>query len=525
MNIQGSALGLLFFLVLSGILSAQDDDKFKDKGLVINIDLDKSERLYGNNFGFPIDHVVKPILESDTALLSIFDQLEPSLMRFPAGPLANFMTFSEEGLRIDPSYRDIIRDSVELKRMEVLSNIYAAYDSLFTGLLAYLAEKHINLQFVANLYSADTSSFRNAIKLIKENQVNLVGVEMGYGLYQKAYKDKFEKPEDYVEKASAYDLILSEYFDDAPVGLCISPLKKYLKDPFDQENSKWNSRLSNSSFNEAWVLPLSYEIGKKCEKKGDIDRIYDCVVDEFIDYMNKDLPEYYLELKELFGREVWVSQFGLGDHSEIVQNSFLEANISFDIARTFIEQNLRDTFRITRYFSSKTYDTVAYRSLFSRKELIEKEVDNGEMVYRRAAYYPIYFLQGISNQYTDKLIASGASNIPNLIKSGKVSFSGFYSPEKLTANFYMTNKSDIPLKLDAIYFKGRVRYRGSTGKVELFKYSAGEWYNSIGVNAWIEESKLYDNSELELFYSDNKAQPRNFIVPPKSIYYIRIKVK
>ena len=512
------------FLIYGLSVKSQEDDKFKDKGLVVNIDLDKADPLKANALVYPIDQLIKPILEKDTMLLRFMDELEPGVFRFPPAHVANFFNPNTSLLELSEESLRSIKDSSISNELLRYQKLYKK-ENILDEVLDFVRSRNASLLYVANLYTGDTTDLKLVLKKVKNSGLSLSGIEMGYRLYQKPYRDVFKKADSYLSKAESFHAIINQQLEDVPVALCLSPLKKFQRDPSDDaENSKWNSKLSEASFHDAWSISLSYDVGK-CYKKDDVDRIYDCVFDGFLDYVNKDVPEYFVKLQENYRKELWVNSFGLSHQAEMLQNSFLEANVVFDLAKAMIDQNLRDTFMITRYGINKSYHSSAYRSLFSRKLLIEKEVDNRAKIYKRAAYFPLYFLKGISNKKSEKLIGSGASNIPNLIKTGKFSFTGFYNPDKITAHFYMVNKTDIPLRLDAIYFKGRLRYRGSTGKVETFKYTAGEWYSSYGVNSWVKESELYDNSELYMVYDGDKVQPRDFIIPPKSIYYIRIRVK
>lgn len=516
---------LCISLIFSVGLFAQEEEKIKDKGLVVNIDLAQSEPYLGNQLGFPIDYLCKAISENDTALLRVFEELKPKLCRFPSGHAANFYNPVNQESSLTKEQVKAIKDTSIRFEINTFQALVKQDEELFDKVLSYLAEKKIALHYVANIYSADSTDFKAMLDKIEQSGVRLLGIELGYSLYHKMYRSGIKRAEQYLERAKAYTKIVKQRLPDVPVGLCISPIKKYhLNLQFDPENQKWNSRLSEAQFADAWFLPMLYS-PSKCLKKNDIDRICDCVTDELIEYHLKRFTSYAEELKKVFGKEIWISSFGLEMAAALLHNNYLESAILFDFQKSFFEHNLQDSFRMTRYFVNKGYHPVAYKSLFSRKVLLEKEVDNKLEIYKRAAYYPLYFLADISNTESFKLIGSGASNIPNLIKTGRFSFSAFYTPDKLTAHFYLSNKSDIPVRLDAIYFKGKLRYRGSTGKIETHKLTASNWYSSVGVNAWVKESELYDNSELFMVYEQGRVQPRDLIIPPKSLYYIRIRMK
>ena len=522
-RVKAYCLFALFLLISVPFqVLAQEEDKVKDKGLLVNIDLAKSAALEANVLGLSLDHFLLPIQEKDTLLLRYFDKLEPAIMRFPSSHLANYLL---PGEALNLTILEAIKDSVIRSELIQYEESYKSCKNPFETAFEFMSARNIKLQLVANLFTGDTNEFKAILEFVKSSGVELSGVEMGYGLYHKNYRSQFKKPEVYIQRANAFKKILDKNFNQVPVGLCISPLKKFnLNVKSDPENSKWNTKVSNVDFADAWALQLHFDLGK-CSKKSGIERQFACALERLIDYQLKDLPEYFLELKKQFSKKIWLSSFGLSLGSGKIQNSFLEANIVYDFGRACIEQNLRDSFLIERFFYNKTWHPINYEGLFSRKALLEKEVDNRAKVYERAAFYPLFFLKNIMNKDVEKLIGTGASNIPALIKTGKVSFSGFYEEQKLTAYFYLMNKSDIPIKLDAIYFKGKLRFRGSTGRVETYSLSSGDWYSSIGLNSWVKEADIYDNSELFMVYDRDKIQPRDFVILPKSIYYIKVKMK
>jgi hypothetical protein len=515
-------------LIVLGILfqpaKAQELGEFRDKGFRVDVDLERSVLMRGNHLGFQLDELVYPILENDTQLLGHFRDLRPQLMRFPSGHLANFLLPSDTGLGFSLSALDL-KDSVIRKDLSRFTNLQDEH-RILNRLSQFIARDSLQLIFVANIYTGDTSDLRRQLELLRSLGVDVLGVELGFEIYRKTYHHKL-KLKDYLEKARSFTEVIKSIDEEIQVAVCASPMKKYLLEDGHPlgELGRWNDKIAKEDFYDAVSLVVKQDF-RKCFKKGNLERNVACSLDELIEFAYEELGEYMTDFEEIFEKRkfVWISSFGFTGSAELFDNTFMESQFVYDFIKNVAEYNMGDSGLVNYCFYDKTYSPETVSSLFTRKSLVEKEVRNKQEVYRRAAYYPLQFLSGVHNQIVFKLNATGASNIPVLLKTKQVNFIGFYAPETKTAHFYVANKTNLPLRLDMINFKGKLKYRRSKGKIDVQILTASEFQSSMGVSRFTNEENIYENSEFYLQTRD-VTQPKNFVVPSKSIYYIAIVIK
>ena len=191
-RVKAYCLFALFLLISVPFqVLAQEEDKVKDKGLLVNIDLAKSAALEANVLGLSLDHFLLPIQEKDTLLLRYFDKLEPAIMRFPSSHLANYLL---PGEALNLTILEAIKDSVIRSELIQYEESYKSCKNPFKTAFEFMSARNIKLQLVANLFTGDTNDFKAILELVKSSGVELSGVEMGYGLYHKNYRSQFKSP-------------------------------------------------------------------------------------------------------------------------------------------------------------------------------------------------------------------------------------------------------------------------------------------------------------------------------------------
>ncbi|HAS35177.1 MAG TPA: hypothetical protein DCS15_01720 [Flavobacteriales bacterium] len=524
LGVLRKSIALLILLLGSQFVFAQELGEFKDKGFLVNVDLERSTLMQGNNLGFQLDELMEPILTNDTLLLRYFRELKPKVLRFPEGHLANYFLPSDTGLGFDFGKLNI-KDSTINVNLSLYSRFQDDFQIL-NRLGQFIATDSVQLIFVANVVDGDTTELLQSLKLLEAHGVDVVGVELGFELYRKEYRHKLKLSE-YLEKAERMTQVVKAFNQEIEVAVCGAPLRKYLHQSSHGlgDLKRWNDKLAKKDFYDAVSLGIEHDF-KKCFKKWDIERNFPCVVDEMIDFNKDELKEYLLDFEENFGRRkyIWINSFGFSGISRVLDNTYLESHFVHDFIKGVAEYNMNDSGLVNYYFYEKCYSRNTISSLFTRKALIEKEVVNSQEVYKRAAYYPLSFYSGIHNQIVFKLNATGASNIPVLLKTKQVSFIGFYAPETKTAHFYVANKTNAPLRLDMINFRGKLKYRSRKGRIDVTILTAQEFWSSMGVSRLTNDDNIYDRSEFYLQERDY-TQPKNFVIPSKSLYYIEVLIR
>ncbi len=501
-------------MVFAASAGHAQDEEFKDKGIIVNVDLERSSLLQGNRLGLQLDGFTSIILDNDSAMLTYLSELETSLMRFPSGHAANYVGYAQGRFSLSDS-------SKQFSSLTPMLDVTGRWETI----CRYLGEQDIQLVYVANVLTGDTSDLKRVLLTCAKYDVDVVGVELGYELYDKRYKHQIKKVDSYVDKVRPFISMLRPYDEDIKISLVAMPVKKYTGlHKHSGDHKKWNEKVAAVTGVDAFSMEYVVDL-PQCFKKENLERNFDCAMDELVKFAYETTPDHFTELAKTFDRrELWLSSISIGPKTKTIDNTFFEANLIYDLVKGIIEYNIEDSGRVAQYFYGKSYSDTSVTTLFSKKTLIEREYRVSEDIYRRAAFYPIKFLSGIHNQIAFKLNAAGAHNIPGLLRSKQVTFIGYYAPETKTGHFFFVNKTENPLRLDQINFKGKLKYRRSKGKIEIFNITATRFHSGVGITRFTDENNIYENSEFYLS-KGRKIQPKDFIVPSQSIYYIKILIR
>ena len=86
---------IVLLVMFPFVASSQKEEVYKDKGIIVNVDLERSSLLRGNNLGFQLEGFIPLIVANDTAHLMLFKELSPRIVRFPSGVYSNYLNYLE----------------------------------------------------------------------------------------------------------------------------------------------------------------------------------------------------------------------------------------------------------------------------------------------------------------------------------------------------------------------------------------------------------------------------------------------
>lgn len=297
---------------------------------------------------------------TDPLLVDRVEELEPQLLRYPGGTLANFThpTGLAYGLKL--SEIQLVAGT------EVYNSIHSRYlgeqADIEAGLVSgnYLQDMidlalttDRSVLYVANLLTGTVSEMTTTLHAMLDAGVNVVGVELGNESHLKAFDFRFSNDVEYLAVATPYAQALDAQFPNLKYGLNAYP-SGIIKDMGPTGTAKalaWNVMMSNSAYGDALIVHC-YSRAPNCNQ-GSVTPNFNCGAEFSDSYVTEKVPAALSELAGLGNKKVWVTEWNIdGDYSHY-GNSLSQAMFYADMSLTMAQQ---PDVTISSYHNLVAYD-------------------------------------------------------------------------------------------------------------------------------------------------------------------------
>jgi hypothetical protein len=282
---------------------------------------------------------------SDTALQHVVSQLNPKVLRFPGGTLANFYHPTGLGYGLRAS---------DLATVEG-SSVHDNMQQMFNGEQADIADGRVSgnyihdmidlalaanspVLFVANLFTGTKWEMISALQAMVDAGVDVAGVELGNESHLGAYDSRFGSPENYLAVAGPYAQAIMDHFPGMKIGLDGYPpgILKDLGPGGTQRAHDWNVAVSDATFGDALIIHC-YSRPSACSQPGVVPNFV-CGASFSQTYANTKLPAALDELAGLGPKSIWITEWNIdGDYSHY-GNSVSQSMFYADMSLTMAEQ-------------------------------------------------------------------------------------------------------------------------------------------------------------------------------------------
>ncbi|HNQ12123.1 MAG TPA: hypothetical protein PKH65_08630 [Bacteroidia bacterium] len=287
------------------------------------ITLGSSKSIHYQYGGFNTANLFPNFETNQSECLKIVHQLNPRVLRFPGGSIANFYHPTGKAYGFEENDFTTREGSVSrhVNKMLDKNKRANAQNNYLEDFIPFAKENNASVLYVANITSASEAEIMGIIARFKTEQIPIVGIELGNELYLNAYKEVVPNVEDYIKRASKYAKTIKAQYPDIKV--LVATESRSIKNP--KFVSQWNVPLAKEKFYDALSLHVYPEF-PFCEKTGSLEDILECYHSNLINYIQKTYPEQ-LELffNQFPGVDIWITEWNILKPGNYIGNSMAQS--------------------------------------------------------------------------------------------------------------------------------------------------------------------------------------------------------
>jgi hypothetical protein len=413
---------------------AVSDEGARSGGSSIAIGADQGPPLLAQQWGYNASGLFYVCTGADTSLQHRLDELQPRVLRFPGGTLANF--YHPTGLGYGIRQQDINL----VAGTPVYDNINGNYQ-LEQGLIAegaisgnYIQDMidlalatNSSVVYVANLFSGTVGEMVGAVQALVNAGVSVAGVELGNEAHLQAYQSRFGSVTNYLSVAQPFANALANNFPDIPIGLDGFPpgILKGAGPAGTQRAHDWNVACSNATFGDALIIHC-YSRPDACNQ-AEATANFLCGAQFSQTYANDKLPQALSELASLGSKKIWITEWNIDGGYGHYGNSMAQALFYADMAFTMANE--------PKVTVSCYHELLAYQDGYN---LVEK---SGPLVQPQVNYWTSEMLADlqVAGNQPQAVTISGISGLRGY---------AFRAPDGMQ-HLYLINRSGTAMDLSA----------------------------------------------------------------------------
>lgn len=372
---------------------------------------------YGySTVGFPV------LLEKygkQTCFNDLYDELNPELLRFPGGTIANFYHTDGPGYGFRPEDVKMINGTAiaehmnrELQRQKLFP---AGTPNFLNSFLDYVKNDDISVLLVANVYTGTIQENLDMIEAFKSKGINIKGIELGNEGYLAAYSDEYPNGEAYWKSIQPYKKAIEAKYPEIPLGIVLAPTTFHKETSAARETKfeNWNKYLSQQKGYDAVVTHIYPLVTCKASS---LEAQYQCAQQSLKKFVAKDLTGIYNEFSGLYpGKAIWVTEWNIRLANAAYGNSFVQAAFIADFMNTsFIFGKDNNTDMLLTFHNMSGGKGGAGNCLMSEAQ---KAANDGCGVEKRAAYFAFNGLKDCFDGL-ERITTRGAKGLEAVTYSG-----------------------------------------------------------------------------------------------------------
>ncbi len=479
---------------------------------VVNLHVDTSKVivLHKSVYGFNTNLIHGAYGYLDPSHINNTLPLNPQLLRFPGGTVANFYRwksadFDKAAMISTPIERVNRRYKGHLRRLDRLRSGRISFDDFMrlcdmTGSSAVVV---VNILTESPEYSAEWVSYARSKKY------NIIGWELGNEIYLGTYRDKIPDAVAYINIAKKHAAAMRAVDKNIKLGVAAAPNGFQYGHRRWQRDHLWNKTLAAENFYDALVVHFYSQT--YVDRDPGLDQLRQYLFASNEAGLNAAL-NYYNKL--FSGRDLWVTEWNTGHPANRVANTHLHALFAGDFLLQLLQQE-----NITIAGFHLLAGLGKWAPVFSKKDASDPR--NAPVEIKRAAYYSMQ-LVGDALEKSDKRFATqvvGAEQISGVLGYSRKTFSELNvvtlarSQTENRILMLISNRWSNVIK-PALTINGRAY----DGKV-VYKYIAHDDLSmSNGGN-----QKLRGNNKMNVQQQEWSGEIGNFSIPANSFGVLELE--
>lgn len=316
----------LYVLLMFGACKGSDTTKTvsENKGTdaEIILDLQKTTVFDFQYGGFNTANLFPNFNTDHVDILKAVKQLNPRVLRFPGGSIANFYHPTGKAYGFDDS-DFVTRDgsvSRHVNKMLDKNKRANVTDNYLEDFVRFAKQNKSHVLYVANITNSSEIEILNILQRFETEGIPIAGIELGNELYLNAYKEQVPDVHDYIIRAKKYALAIRKKYPD--VKLLVATESRSIKNP--KFVSQWNEPLAKENFYDALSLHVYPEF-PFCEKTGSLSDIMQCYLSNLLNYVSVTYPEQLkLFFQQFPGKDIWITEWNILKPGNYIGNSMAQ---------------------------------------------------------------------------------------------------------------------------------------------------------------------------------------------------------
>lgn len=269
---------------------------------------------------------------SDPGLWSRVQQINPGLIRFPGGTVANFYHPSTPGY-------GLVLSEIEQFQGELAAHMEDSYQAeaarIANGSLTqnYLAQMialatgtGVKVLYCTNVLTGSVPETMQVLQLLATAGVEVEGVELGNEAYLNDYHSVYPDVQAYINASMPYNIAIKAAYPGMKVALAAAPPAVLNNEDAAQAAivQAWNSPLSSVAWSDAVVLHAYPELSVHCTQTT-VSASVDCAVPFAAEFAGARMDSALAELQAVAAHKVWVTEWNVRGNFENYGNSLVQA--------------------------------------------------------------------------------------------------------------------------------------------------------------------------------------------------------
>ena len=279
---------------------------------------------------------------SDTALWSRVQQLDPGVIRFPGGTVANFYHPSAPGYglvlseiqQFQGELASHVEDSYQVEQQKItngsLTQNYAAQ------MIALANGTGVKVLYCTNILTGTVAETIQVLQLLENAGVEVVGVELGNEAYLHDYDAVYPDVQAYINAAFPYNNAIKAAYPGMKVALAAAPPVILNNEDAVQAAfvQAWNAPLSTVAWLDAAVLHAYPELSIPCTQTTVSANIV-CALPLAAEFAGTRMDSALAELQDVTAHDIWVTEWNLRGPYLNYGNSLIQALFCGEMFVTF----------------------------------------------------------------------------------------------------------------------------------------------------------------------------------------------
>ncbi len=260
------------------------------------------------------------INSDDESFRSKVSILNPAMLRFPGGTIANFYHPSGKGYGFRKADIKTRAGGIDTNINNLLDEQDALNDTAnFLGKFIPFAKKlDAEVIYVANILNGEISETIQALQRIQASGLTVRLIELGNEFYLNAYKDLVPDANAYVKKAKPFAEALRQKFPEIKLSVPAEAKTNHVSG----KTSDWDLTLSGFNFYDAVSIHV-YPDFKNCSS-GKNSMNLNCYNEEVNQFLFRQYPDYLKRTSKLFnGKPLLITEWNIAKPNRIFGNTML----------------------------------------------------------------------------------------------------------------------------------------------------------------------------------------------------------